>query len=695
MLTPLLHLVLLAQALFLFRHVLFSTRYVIPWDLPGYHLPLAHYLASSLREGRLPLWDPYTYCGMPFYGNVQAQVFYPPMWISVWTANWLGPNKLQNILEWQVVVHVFLGGVCCFWFLRNVGLQPGAALFGGILYESGCFFIMHPQHLGAVSAAAWMPLSWMAVVALAERFSWRWLVMLAVSSAMAVLAGFPAVGGVVLITSGLLALALVATREAPPRLLLYCAGGMVWAAALAAIQLIPSAHLTSFSEVRFRAGWEFGPGGIPVSALITLVVPNYHGIFSLPMEKLPPLPEFLYLYGSLAGVILFVCAVWRLVRPGRDRYGVAIVIVTGACLLWSFGDNTPFGHILRALPKSIRAPLVPQYAVTALSLGFAALAAMGANRWVAPRGWPAMAVLVTIAAADVAYVASGTRYNALPRQDYPVSDDRQFEGATGILPLVRERVHSTFPPDRIDAMRASWFWANSGPMYRIPSAAGNEPFALERYMAVRRLFAEGPYWERFLDVSRPDSPLVDLLNVRHILIYAALPPPQAPGLRLTGAADNHAVYENISALPRFFLVGRAIRVPSLEAARSALADPSFAPATGVIVEEPVELPAVPAPGYPPVRVLRYEPERVELETDSPAAAILVSSEAAFPGWRALLDGAENRILTVNAGFRGMRVPAGRHRITWVFEPAPLLWGAAVSLAALALLWPAYRRRNRR
>ena len=134
MLTPLLHLVLLAQALFLFRHVLFSTRYVIPWDLPGYHLPLAYYVASSFREGRLPLWDPYTYCGMPFYGNLQAQVFYPPMWISVWAANWLGPVKLQNILEWQVAIHAFLGGVFCFWLLRKMGLQPGAALFGGILY---------------------------------------------------------------------------------------------------------------------------------------------------------------------------------------------------------------------------------------------------------------------------------------------------------------------------------------------------------------------------------------------------------------------------------------------------------------------------------------------------------------------------------------------------------------------------------
>jgi hypothetical protein len=234
-------------------------------------------------------------------------------------------------------------------------------------------------------------------------------------------------------------------------------------------------------------------------------------------------------------------------------------------------------------------------------------------------------------------------------------------------------------------MRAAWLWANSGPMYRIPSAAGNEPFALERYMAVRRLFAEGPYWERFHDVSRPDSPLVDMLNVRHILVYEALPPPEAEGLKLIGAADNHAVYENISALPRFFLVGRVIQVPSFEAARTAVADSSFKPAGSVIVEDLVDLPASPPDAYPPVRVLRHEPETIELETDSPAPAVLVSSEAAFPGWRATLDGAEHPLLTVNAAFRGMKVPAGRHRIAWTFEPAPLRWGAAVSLAALAML----------
>jgi hypothetical protein len=102
------------------------------------------------------------------------------------------------------------------------------------------------------------------------------------------------------------------------------------------------------------------------------------------------------------------------------------------------------------------------------------------------------------------------------------------------------------------------------------------------------------------------------------------------------------------------------------------------------VEGVVDLPATTSE-YPPVRVLRHEPEIIELETDSPGPAVLVSSEAAFPGWRATLDGAEHPLLTVNAAFRGMKVPAGRHRITWTFEPTPLRWGAAVSLAALAML----------
>jgi hypothetical protein len=64
------YLILLAEVLIFYRRVLFGA-YAIPWDLRTFHLPLATFIADSFRAGEFPLWDPFTYCGRPFYANIQ------------------------------------------------------------------------------------------------------------------------------------------------------------------------------------------------------------------------------------------------------------------------------------------------------------------------------------------------------------------------------------------------------------------------------------------------------------------------------------------------------------------------------------------------------------------------------------------------------------------------------------------------
>src|SRR6202030_1829788 len=52
-------------------------RVHIPYDLQGFHYPLADYAFQALRHGRFPEWDPTIYCGLSFVGNVSAALFYP------------------------------------------------------------------------------------------------------------------------------------------------------------------------------------------------------------------------------------------------------------------------------------------------------------------------------------------------------------------------------------------------------------------------------------------------------------------------------------------------------------------------------------------------------------------------------------------------------------------------------------------
>ncbi len=84
-------------------------------------------------------------------------------------------------------------------------------------------------------------------------------------------------------------------------------------------------------------------------------------------------------------------------------------------------------------------------------------------------------------------------------------------------------------------------------------------------------------------------------------------------------------------------------------------------------------------------IVTYEPERVEVETNSPRDGFLVLSDTFRPGWTALVDGAPAPIWRAQTAFRAVRVPSGTHRVVFQYRPQSLRIGAAVSILALLVL----------
>jgi hypothetical protein len=165
------------------------------------------------------------------------------------------------------------------------------------------------------------------------------------------------------------------------------------------------------------------------------------------------------------------------------------------------------------------------------------------------------------------------------------------------------------------------------------------------------------------------------------------------------------IYENLDNLPRAFVVHRA-RVLDDEAAIAAMNDPSFRPDEEAILatggHEVLSLPFIPpracpevAPltgrrlggerggaGEDEVEILSYEAERVVISANLAEEGYLVLTDAYYPGWRALADGLETPIYRANLLFRAVYLPAGQHRIEFVYDPRSFKMGAAISLTAL-------------
>ncbi|MCS7315992.1 MAG: YfhO family protein [Bryobacterales bacterium] len=673
-------LALLIEALVFHRRVLFSQAWTIPWDFRDYHLPLAEFMARSLREGRLPLWDPYTYCGVPFYANVQAQFAYPPAWLAILVSNLAGGRRLLEFLEWQLVLHVFLAGWFAYLLFRRLGAGRAAATFGGTVFQLGGYFASQAQHLGAICGAAWLPLAWASVVDLGNAFRWRRLAVLAVALAMSVLAGFPAVTIVVFLTAFLLACTLALWRRVPLRLPLEVVAAALWGATLAGVQLLPAMEAARLSTAYSRGEFAGTGGGVPWVGLLSLVAPHHNHIFDLSQYRLPWNPTFLYLYSSFAGLL---CALAG--AAARTPYRLPLLAVTGAAAIWMLGESTPVARtIFVALPTWAKSPLYAEFAMPAFLLGLAALAALGAERLTAGRAAWLRSALVAVAAADLTLAGANRNMNAVRVADEPAATVAQFEGSAETLARMRELVNRSFPPARVESYRDSMRWANSAPMTGIPTASGNDPLAPARILAVRKLFGRGQPWLRYWELDDLDSPLPGLLNVRYLVTYAptAEPALEHPQWRRAADLPGHQVYENLRVLPRFFLVSRIHAARDQKQALAMLSAPGFDPAREAVLEG---APGRELPGAGParVRVVKYEDRELLLETEAASDAFLVSSETWYPGWRAWVDGREVQLYLTNAAFRGLFVPAGRHRIRMRFEPGVFRWGTGLSTLACA------------
>src|ERR1017187_9117824 len=347
-------------------------------------LQLVRQRHASTPSGQMPLWDPYTYCGNPIYANIQTALFYPPVLAATLASNWFGNGTLPHLLAWVVAVQVCFAGWCTFALLRRLGAAPAAAFLSATVFQLGCFFTSQAEHMGAMQGGAWLPLVWWCCWELREGLRWRWLATLSLALAMTVLAGLPQVAVAAFGSAFALAVVLGLFRLGRRRLPLHVLLAWAWALLLAAVQVIPTAQLTRHSVAKFRAEWLKTGGGIKLGALYSLVMPNYWNVFDLSKFHGPAGADltFLYLYCSLAGLALALCA--ALWKPDRRAGGFALF--TLAAGIWMLGDSTPIGRaIFGALPIEIRIGIHPEFHLPVFALGMAVLAGLGARRFLRAR----------------------------------------------------------------------------------------------------------------------------------------------------------------------------------------------------------------------------------------------------------------------------------------------------------------------
>jgi hypothetical protein len=124
--------------------------------------PYMHFLGDSLRSGELPWWNPYASLGRPFAADLQATVFYPPMWLTV----------LLGVRAGFVVITFLHGLLTLLGFTRLVQIWSDsrpAAWGGGLvfLFSAPLLARMQAGQMNYVYSLCYLPL----VLGLAARYA--------------------------------------------------------------------------------------------------------------------------------------------------------------------------------------------------------------------------------------------------------------------------------------------------------------------------------------------------------------------------------------------------------------------------------------------------------------------------------------------------------------------------------------------
>ncbi|HEV3470829.1 MAG TPA: hypothetical protein VG148_16015, partial [Pyrinomonadaceae bacterium] len=310
--------------------------FLAPDDGVIFNVPLRVAAAAILREGSLPLWNPYIFSGMPLHASAQAGLLFPLNWFYFLT----DARAATNLMALSTYMLAALGA---YLFARRGGASVAGSVLTSVVYQLCGFMVAQLGHINIVQTAALLPwLLWAldgygstgrrgcglaaAFVVMLQGFTGHQQTLaysLLVAAAYAVVMSRASAG---------------AARRFYLRALVLLAAGVL----LAAVQILPTYELMR-NSLRSAASYDFFTSfSLPPRFLLTFFAPYLLGggdgrLFRAPYTGGPFYGEFIA-YVGLGALALAALAV--ILKPdARTKFWAAAALVALALAL---GRHWPF-----------------------------------------------------------------------------------------------------------------------------------------------------------------------------------------------------------------------------------------------------------------------------------------------------------------------------------------------------------------
>ncbi len=725
--------ILVALVLFFYRDILLGSAFFFD-DFIYFNYPSRNFAATTMAQGSMPLWNPYTFNGMPFLADIQTAVFYLPyLMLTLFVHN----GSLHFYwLEFVTILHLIPAGVSMYFLTKSFGIRRMPSLCSAVIFVFSGFMICRMVHQHILSLVSWYPLILLLFRRSITGTKWYWVFLTAVVLGHSTLAGFPQLTLYLYFFLFLYflfeffttyRLSEVFSRSAVVTAV-KAGSVVVLSFAIAAIQLLPTFELAPLSQ-RAQISYDMAvQGSIAISQVLTFFIPKFFGSAGGEgYNYWGPGPywhfwETCIYMGAIPLMLVLVSAtLWKT----NTRYIKFFWSIGIFALLYAFGDNFFIHRFFFDFVPGFSRFRDPARMSVFLSLSSSLLSGFALQHILFDppslkniRMLRNLAIAVMVVASVLwMLTVSGSLSEAFSFFKNPqILSQVKKEANTSIivflvsgvmlLTLITRRLVKPWallalmglfyidvfvfgghqntgtvnPKDYFTQRRQIVEFLkqeSKSELFRV-NTRNQEGMIMDRNQGmIDRIFMMEGFTplvlQRLSAPLRTSDQLYDLLNVK----YKTITDKVNRSLSLV----LHPTY-----FPRAFFLYQIHVVSGEEELLSYLKSSEFNHRiTAVLEKSPgFTLPALVDTPKWHANITSYESNRIMLDVETSNDGLLVLSEIYYPGWEVYVDGTPTEIYQTDYNLRGLFVPKGIHKIEMIFTPKSYADGAKVTIAALFL-----------
>lgn len=647
-------------------------------DIFHLNYPFKSMSQQSLRQGKLPLWEPGVANGLPMFAEGQIGFLYLPNLILF--------GLLPMWLAWNLT-YVFGFLVCIlgtYALARFWKLSPLAATFSAAIFGFSSFFSLHIIHHAMFQVATLLPLLILSTQLILSYY-WKlgfYATIFVLSQQM--LAGHPPYLFISFVGATFLFMFQLwkEKRKQKYKTLIKLSLAVILAVGIGSIQLLPTWEYIQNSSLKNRLNWEYVMHfDFPWKHFTTLITPDAFGhpgngsYFTADLAS-----NSIYWENTIfIGWVGLALSFYSLTRWKNYRVKSLVILAVFAALIVP-GKHSP-ANVLFYMPIFQLFRIPSRYQILMIfSLSLLAGFGLQALRRNWKTSFSTIVLLVVLGIGQIYYFSW---------KQNPVVPFQEMLSQPEVLEYIepQSRIITDYSQEQAWLgfyINQGWsqglepyFWLRNG-----LAASSNLLFDVNQLRAYAGIGVDRSdllYQTANLDQLAPFADYTISTTQTPKLVYATVSGELKSNQK---GLPTYLVHRHVNSAPEFFLTASYSAVASIEAATQEL------PQTADLIDTPLiettYLKKLESDSQSIVKLKSHTKTQAQFSTQSQTDQWLIWQQTFYPGWKAYIDGKKAVIAPANISFQSVLVPQGIHEVTFIFDPTSVKVGIITSVFTLLM-----------